>query len=1119
LHGVVNSDNITATYTTAVRPASSVGTYDITPLFSDPDGKLGNYAVTTSLGTLTITKAALIVTADNQSRAYGQPNPPLTMSYSGFVSGDTAASLATVPSCATTATEASTLGGYAIVPAGAASVNYTLSYVNGTLMVNKASLLVLGDNTSRPYGEANPGFTAVITGIMNGDNITPIFSTDATAASVPRRYDIEIWLNDPDSKLGQYDVTMIGGRLTVTRAALVGTVQNQTRVYGQDNTPFSVRYSGFANGQDASILTGSLSYSCQNAGAPVNSGSQVGEYAISVATGQTAANYTIQYFNGSLTITPAALTVTGNDTSRVYGAANPTLTASFGGFVNHEDASALVGTLVLNTTATAASPVGSYPVTPGGLTSANYAIAYVDGALSITSAALAAKVDEVSRGYGDTNPVFTVSYRGFVNGDDSNVVRQPLRFRCVDTYDVDVDTNAPVGVYPIQIVAEQSASNYNISFADGSLTVTPAVLIVAADNQSRLYGAANPEFTATLSGFKNDEDIAVLGGELQFVCLADVISPVGTYEIEPSGLESLNYAVAFTNGTMTVGKVTVVATADHHSRAYGEVNPELTISYSGFVDGEDANVLETVPVVSTIAAATSAVGEYPITLTGGSAANYDLTLVDGTLTIGRTTIVATADNKSRAYGEANPQLTISYTGFANNEDSTVLDTLPTTATTANAASPIGDYAITLSGGVDGNYHITLVNSTLAIGKAALTITANPASRSYGQANPAFTGSVTGLVNSDPIGASYDSAATPTSPVGTYSIVTTLVDAAGISSNYNVTLVNGALTVTADDPPVVSLTQSPGFYTIGTEAVLVDTNAIVTDGGSLNFDGGLLTITVVTNAAAEDRLELALEGSGTGQIGMLGSEVTLGGESFATITGGHGTNSLVFSFNTNATPIVVQTLLRRLSFSTFDIETASRTIGVVLTDGDGGVCVPALRVLDLNRPPVANDESISASEGVNVIIPASLVLANDTDADNDTITILDYSAVTANGGRVSFDGTNFTYRAPVGFVGDDLFAYLIEDGRGGDSVGILAINTVPLNRLALDLSNVDSAGPDAGVRLQMGGIPGGNYRFETSPDLANWTLLTNTVASPAGFLEVIDRDAKDHPTRFYRAIRQ
>jgi len=113
--------------------------------------------------------------------------------------------------------------------------------------------------------------------------------------------------------------------------------------------------------------------------------------------------------------------------------------------------------------------------------------------------------------------------------------------------------------------------------------------------------------------------------------------------------------------------------------------------------------------------------------------------------------------------------------------------------------------------------------------------------------------------------------------------------------------------------------------------------------------------------------------------------------------------LRFSLNTNATPAVIQSLIRSITFETDDTNSANRVIECALTDGDGGASVPALRRLELNRPPVAADDQIVAAGGLAVPIPFSLVLSNDCDVDSDAISIAGYSAVSAYGGRVTVSG--------------------------------------------------------------------------------------------------------------------
>ena len=76
--------------------------------------------------------------------------------------------------------------------------------------------------------------------------------------------------------------------------------------------------------------------------------------------------------------------------------------------------------------------------------------------------------------------------------------------------------------------------------------------MVTANDASRAYGATNPVFSASYSGFVNGETNDILSGVLVFTCSAETNSPVGTYPIEPSGLTAANYSITFSNGTLTV---------------------------------------------------------------------------------------------------------------------------------------------------------------------------------------------------------------------------------------------------------------------------------------------------------------------------------------------------------------------------------------------------------------------------------------------------------------------------------------------------------------------------------------------------------------------------------------
>ena len=128
----------------------------------------------------------------------------------------------------------------------------------------------------------------------------------------------------------------------------------------------------------ANVLTGSLA---TTANALTPAGSTV---AISQGTLAANANYSLNFVNGALTVTKAALSVTAVDKTKLYGSAVPSLTFTTSGLVNNETvAQVLTGGLA--TTATAASSVGNYPITIGTLASnSNYALTFVTGSLSVT---------------------------------------------------------------------------------------------------------------------------------------------------------------------------------------------------------------------------------------------------------------------------------------------------------------------------------------------------------------------------------------------------------------------------------------------------------------------------------------------------------------------------------------------------------------------------------------------------------------------------------------------------------------------------------------------------------------------------------------------------------------
>lgn len=131
---------------------------------------------------------------------------------------------------------------------------------------------------------------------------------------------------------------------------------------------------------------------------------------------------------------------------------------------------------------------------------------------------------------------------------------------------------APNGVGSISVTATSASTSYNLAATSvvQTFTVAPAVLTVSAQNQSLVYGAALPTFTAATSGFVNGDTAAVVTGAPAFSTTATATSPAGTYPISVTAgtLAAANYTFAFNNGTLTISPAASVVTLSGLARTY-----------------------------------------------------------------------------------------------------------------------------------------------------------------------------------------------------------------------------------------------------------------------------------------------------------------------------------------------------------------------------------------------------------------------------------------------------------------------------------------------------------------------------------------------------------------------
>lgn len=465
-------------------------------------------------------------------------------------------------------------------------------------------------NTTKVYGDANPEFNIIYSGFRDGDSEVG-FSVPASISTIV----------DNSSKVGKYDIVASGavsdkyeisyipGTLTVTKAPLSISAGNYTKKQGDAMPVFKASYAGFKNGEDESVLTKQPVFSCD-----ANEASAPAEYAVTIS-GVDAENYDISYEQGRLTVVEAdAVVVRAKSYSRQYGDENPV-------FEFETEGAALDGTPEIVCSAAINTPVGTYTIEVKQGSVKNYNVHFENGTLTVTKVPLTIFAGNYTKKQGDAMPVFKASYVGFKNGEDESVLRKQPAFSCEAN-----ETSAPAD-YAVT-VSDAEAENYDISYEQGRLTVTDAdAVVVRAKSYSRVYGDANPVFEFETEG-------TVLDGTPEIICSADKSSQVGSYTIEVRQGSIKNYNVHFENGSLAISKASLTISAGNYTKKQGDAMPEFKANYTGFKNGEDESVLTKRPTFETTATVESAPGEYPITVSGVEADNYEVkSYIAGTLTV------------------------------------------------------------------------------------------------------------------------------------------------------------------------------------------------------------------------------------------------------------------------------------------------------------------------------------------------------------------------------------------------------------------------------------------------------------------------------------------------------
>jgi uncharacterized protein YaiE (UPF0345 family) len=444
---------------------TGAGTTDITASHSG-DGFYN--PAPSQMSTLTVNKALLTITASDHQILQGDPIPPLTVSYSGFVNGEDVSVLTALPVVTTTATPASLPDTFPITASNAAAANYTFSYIDGKLVITASQqpqTITFGQLAPATYGDAdiNPGATITsplaitftssntnVATIVNGKiHITGAGSTNITASQIGDK-----------AFLPAVDVIQ---PLTVNKASLTITADNKTRLFGEPNPPLTVSYSGFVKGETATVLTSPPVVSTI-----ADISSPAGKYKIT-AGGAAANNYNISYKDGELTILPlAAQTITFNALPvKKYGDDDFKLTATASSKlpVTYRSSNTAVATIVKDSILHIVG-AGTAVITATQTGNASWAHVSATQTLTVQKPRLIVQANNVSKNEGEPNPPLTIAYSGFVKNEDAAVLT------ALPVAATIASANSIPGTYSIT-VSGADAANYTIAHMNGILTVLP----------------------------------------------------------------------------------------------------------------------------------------------------------------------------------------------------------------------------------------------------------------------------------------------------------------------------------------------------------------------------------------------------------------------------------------------------------------------------------------------------------------------------------------------------------------------------------------------------------------------------------------------------------------------
>ncbi|RQP18946.1 MAG: BspA family leucine-rich repeat surface protein [Parapedobacter sp.] len=534
--------------------------------------------------------------------------------------------------------------------------------------------LTYGDIGELVFGTTDP--TGVITYAF-GDEDPPVLGLADLAAVAAQQAGMAT-LTIAQEETDNYEAASVKVAVRVAqRTITIIPTTNQGKIYGADDPTFY----GFAL-VDGDALAFDDELADIVSAASREAGENVGSYDINLEfAGEQVLNYSITFEtdNNVFQITPLQITVTAENQAKTFGTDDPELTYTFTpGLVGHDEFS---GDLDREE----GEGVGTYAIARGDLSLGdNYEIVFEEGALTITPAGYEGiefkdasfvydGMEHVLELTGELPEGVTVIYE--IDGEAGN--------GAIDA-----------GIYKVAAQID-GGGNHDDGLLSATLTITPLEITVRAADQSKIFGADDPDLTYTVAPELIGED--VFTGELA----REPGEDVGSYAITRGDLSvGDNYRIVFENGTMAIIQA-----------AYNGIDfTSETFTY----DGTEHRLTLTgkLPVGSSVRYESNGrtdAGSQQVTAVINGGTNYEDTVLTATLTVLPLPMRVTAEGQSKTVGMDDPVLTYTFTPALIGGDSF------TGTLTRESGEKAGTYAImqgTLSAG--SNYGITFIGADLTI---------------------------------------------------------------------------------------------------------------------------------------------------------------------------------------------------------------------------------------------------------------------------------------------------------------------------------------------------------------------------------------------------------------------